>query len=288
MAGRRNLPDMMGEALGRVRIAPRPPGTAAKVVKLVEQQPERRLPVEPQRADPALINDLKKMRLTGMAQALERQVADNLDRELGFEQRLRLMLKEEDLLREQRRRDNRLSRAKLRYPATMAEVDYDHPRGLQRQRFEELAELNWLENKRNIIITGPVGVGKTWLACALARQACLGGHTALYQRTPEMLMELGEAAKINNQVKKLRTYAGPRLLILDDWGWEKLERFQALDLLEVVEKRHQRKSNLLVSPVPLDQWVDMFWNRQLGQAVVDRLTEQAEVLELSGPSLRVS
>ena len=286
MAGRRNLPDMMGEALGRVRIAPRPVGPTAKVVKLVEQSLPRPV-IEPQKADSSLINDLKKMKLAGMALALEKQIAANMERELGFDQRLQMMLREEDLLREQRRRENRISRAKLRYPADLAQVDYDHPRGLDRERLEEVAQLNWVKENRNLIITGPVGVGKTWLACALAKKACEEGYTSLYQRTPEMLVELAEAAKVKNQVKKLRSYAAPRLLVMDDWGWEKLERFQALDLLEVVEKRHMRKPSLVVSPVPLHQWVDMFWNQKLGAAVVERLCDKAEVLELAGESLRV-
>lgn len=286
MAGRRNLPDMMSEALGRVRIAPRPAGTTAKVVKLVEQSQPRPV-AEPQGADPSLINDLKKMKLSGMALALEKQIAANMDRELGFEQRLRMMLREEDILREQRRRENRIVRAKLRYQADLAQVDYDHPRGLDQDRLEELARLDWVKENRNLIITGPVGVGKTWLACALAKKACEEGFSALYQRTPEMLLELAEAAKVNNQVKKLRTYAAPRLLVLDDWGWDKLERFQALDLMEVVEKRHLRKPSLVVSPVPVQQWVDMFWNPKLGAAVVERLSDRAEILELSGESLRV-
>jgi DNA replication protein DnaC len=284
MAGRNQLPDLMGEALGRVRIVSSQ-AAPQRAASLPETPAPRSLPPLQQPIG-EILQELKRMGLNGMALSLERQMASHAQHELSFEVRLRLMLQEEENQREQRRRLSRLTRARLRYPANLAEVDYQHPRGLKRERLEELAKLGWLKKGGNLIITGPVGVGKTWLACALARQACLAGHSVLYTRSSQMIRELADAAHQNKQAKKLRAFSRPALLVMDDWGWDKLERYQALDLMEVVESRHQKKSSVFISSVPLDGWLDLFWNQQLGRALLDRLLAGAEVLELHGESMR--
>ena len=272
----------MGEALGRVNIRslePRvEPGSLAKVVAM---------PTEPGVPLPGLIRKLKTMRLKGMALALEEEGRSRTGAGLPFEERLDVLLDREAQEREARRLKTRLKKARLRYPrARLEKVDLRHPRGLDPVLLAGLADLTWVASGRNLIITGPTGTGKTYLACALLHQACLAGRSALYQRLPDLLGEMAATRRQGGWTKLMETLARVELLALDDWGLDRLDREQRRNLLELAESRYGRSSTLVASPFPADRWQEVIGGPGLAGPIVDRLVHNAHVVNLKGQSLR--
>jgi DNA replication protein DnaC len=282
MAKRKQLPDIMGEALGRVNIRALEPQEAPlpspKVVAM---------PTEPGVPPPALVKRLKGMRLKGMALALEEQGRLREEAGLAFEERLDLLLDREEKEREDRRLKSRLKKANLRYPqASLAGVDLRHPRGLDPVLLAGLADLTWLRARQNLIITGPTGTGKTYLACALLHQVCLAGRQALYHRLTDLLGEMAAARKRGGWGKLMKTLAKVELLALDDWGLDRLDRDQRRDLLELVESRYGRSSTLVASPIPAGRWQEALGGPGLAGPIVDRLVHNAHQMVLQGQTLR--
>jgi DNA replication protein DnaC len=221
-----------------------------------------------------------------MLHALEeqQQMAD-IER-LNFEERLGLLVDREMTARESRRLTSRLRRARLRQPAVLDDIDYTVARGLDRALIARLSEGRWLREHLNVLITGPTGIGKSWLACAFAHHACRLGHTARYLRLPRLLQELTLARGDGRYVKVLAELAKIDLLVLDDWGLQPLNAEQCRDLLEVLDDRHNRRSTLVTSQWPLEQWHDALGQPTLADAVLDRLVHNAYKLTLSGESMR--
>src|SRR5690606_5105144 len=155
------------------------------------------------------------------------------------------------------RLSSRLRRARLKHPAALEDIDYRQPRGLDKSLLQALASCRWVKEHLNILITGPTGVGKTWLACALAQKACREGHTALYLRLPRLLPELALAKGDGRYPQLLSMLAKTEVLILDDWGLAPLNPEQRRDLLEILEDRHGVRSTLATSQLPLDKWHDL-------------------------------
>jgi DNA replication protein DnaC len=232
------------------------------------------------------LEKLHTLRFTGMLKALEEQRAQpEIDR-LSFEERLGLLVDRELVERENRRLQTRLRKAKLRQQASIEDIDYRARRGLDRSVVLRLAECRWIGAHQNVLITGPTGVGKSYLACALAHKACLSGYGALYTRLPRLLRELQIAKGDGRYSKELTKLSKIDLLVLDDWGLVKLTTAEQQDLLEVLEDRHGVRSTIVTSQVPVEHWHDTMTCPTLADAILDRLIHAAYRLELSGESLR--
>lgn len=221
-----------------------------------------------------------------MVKALEDQMAAAETGLLSFEERLGLMVDREMDERQNRRLVAKLKKAKLRHQACMEDLDYRHPRGLDKALMMSLASCAYIRKAQNIIITGPTGVGKTYLACALAHKACLEGYAGQYQRLPKLLADLSMARGDGRYPKVMAAHAKADLLVLDDWGIDQPSREERLDLLELIEDRSGLKSTLIASQVPVEKWHDLIGDPTLADAILDRLVHNAHRIELKGESMR--
>lgn len=221
-----------------------------------------------------------------MAKALDEQAQMNDKESLSFEERLGLMADREMTEREDRRLATRLRKAKLRVSASVEDIDSRHRRGLDKSLVMSLAACEWIKGRQNLIITGPTGVGKTYLACAMVHKARLMGHSAIYRRLPNLLGEISIAKADGSYPKKMAAYAKARLIALDDWGLDRLTREQSLDLLELLEDRHGLKSTLVAAQVPVEHWHEIIGDPTLADAILDRLVHSAHRIQFKGESMR--
>lgn len=233
-----------------------------------------------------ILDNLQRLRFYGMLTALEEQMQMPDIHKLGFEERLGLLVDREMTDREDRRLKTRLRKAKLRQHACVEDVDFRHPRKLDKHLFMSLAGCRWLKEHNNVLIIGPTGVGKTYLACALAQKACREGYTALYFRLPRLLHDLSIAKADGRYDKVMRSISRADLLILDDWGLDKFTKEQRHDLLEILEDRHGLRSTLVTSQVPVKHWHEVVDDPTLADAILDRLVHNAYKLVLDGESMR--
>lgn len=232
------------------------------------------------------LDTLKTLKLTGMVQALSEQLEMPDVTELSFEERLGLLIDRELTERRERRFKTRLRQAKLRLSAQVEDIDYRHPRGLDQSVMLRLATCEWIKEHHQVLITGPTGVGKTWLACALGQKACREGYSVLYLRLPRFLQELPMAKGDGRYGKVMAQLAKTDLLILDDWGLARLSDENRRDLLEMLEDRYGRRSTLVTSQLPVEHWHEALGDPTLADAILDRLVHQAYKLALKGDSLR--
>jgi DNA replication protein DnaC len=235
-----------------------------------------------------LLEQLRALKLFGMAEALAQQLAQPQTHDLAFEERLALLVECEQLARDNRRLTRLLSAAKLRVNACVEDIDYRHPRGLQRAQMASLASCEWIDQHHNLCLTGPTGCGKTWLACALGNQACRRGLPVRYVRLPRLLEQLRIAHGDGSWARLMGQFKRTDLLILDDWGLNKLSAPQRNDLLELIEDRHGLRATLIASQLPVEHWHELIGEATLADAILDRLLHNAHRLTLTGESMRRS
>jgi DNA replication protein DnaC len=232
------------------------------------------------------LHHLSTLKLIGMKEALQRQLEQPNTHHLNFEERLSLLVDQERTYRQDKKINRLLTAAKLRQQACMEDIDYRHARDLKREKISPLASCQWIKEAFNIFITGPTGIGKSWLACALGHQACRLGLSVSYIRISRLFEELrlahadGSYPKVANKLLKYD------LLILDDWGLERLTQEQRRDLLEIIEDRHAMKSLLITSQLPVAKWHEVIGDPTIADAILDRLLHKSLKYELKGESMR--
>jgi DNA replication protein DnaC len=231
---------------------------------------------------------LNTLKLTGMVKALtEQQQMAEVD-SLGFEERLGLLVDREATERENRKLATRLKKAKLRQSASVEDIDFRRTRGMDKALILSLAACTWIAKGVNVLICGPTGVGKSYLACALAHKACLEGYTALYLRLPRLFEELRLAKADGRYGKLMLGYAKTDLLVLDDWGLTPMTDPQRRDLLELMEDRYGQKSTIITSQLPVTAWHEAIGDPTMADAILDRIVHNAHKIEMKGESMRKS
>lgn len=233
------------------------------------------------------IAQLRELKLGGMAHALQTQLEQVGTYEgLPFMERLGLLLEQENLSREQRKQERLIRQAHFRLRASVQEIDYQHPRNITASQIAHLAQGDWINRAQNLLLTGPCGSGKTYLACALGHNACLHGYSVRYYRLSRLLLELTQAKADGSYHKQLKQLAKIQLLVIDDWGLEPLKPAHRNDLMEIMDDRHGHTSTLMISQLPTDQWYACIGDNTLADAILDRLMHNAHRVTLKGESMR--
>lgn len=232
------------------------------------------------------LEKLRGLKLYGMLAAIEQQAAQPEFHELSFEERLGFLVDREVLDRGNRRVTELLRKARLRQSACVENIDYQQPRGLEKSRMAALISCDFIRHHQNLLITGPTGCGKSWLACAIGQQACRQGISVRYIRVAKLLEELRISHADGTYIRLLAQLAKHDLLILDDFGLDSLSRQDQLDLLEIIEDRHQIKSTLITSQLGVKHWHEYIGEPTIADAIIDRLINRAHQLQLKGESMR--
>ena len=233
------------------------------------------------------LSRLRELRLGAMAGALERQLeqASTYD-DLSFAERVGLLVERECIEREQRKQQRLVRDARLRLRASLGDIDYGHGRNLKKSQIAELAQGEWIDRGRNLLITGPCGCGKTWIACALGHNACMMGITVRYYRVSRLFLALAQAKADGSFNKLLGRLGRVGVLIIDDWGLEKITAPQRYDLMEIMDDRYGESSTVMISQLPVNEWHGTIGDNTVADAILDRLVHNSHRLELGGESMR--
>jgi DNA replication protein DnaC len=233
------------------------------------------------------LDKLYQMKLRGMAHALQEQLEQGDTAGLSFEDRIGLLVDREWSVRQDRSLTRRLQLAKLKHAnACVEDINYRHPRGLDKGQVQDLATCRWVAARRNMIITGATGLGKTWLACAFGNRACRDGFSTLYTRVPRLVEELAVARADGSYLKMLTALARTDLLILDDWGLAPLDGSAQHSLLEVIDDRTTTRSTIVTSQLPVEKWHGTIGDPSVADALLDRLVTSSTLLPMKGKTMR--
>ena len=233
------------------------------------------------------IEKLCTMRLRGMAEAFQQQQEDANIHSLSFEERLGLLIDRQWNWRENRALERRLRSGRLQGPACVEDIDYRTVRGLDRQLVRSLtAESAWVRSHQNLFLIGPTGIGKTWLARALAQKACRDGYAALFLKTAELFRDLAVARVDGSHSRLLDKLGRIDLLIVDDWAMSPLAETERRDFLEICDSRYQARSTVLTSQLPVASWHAQVGDPTIADSILDRLVHNAHRIELQGESMR--
>ena len=229
---------------------------------------------------------LYTMKLNGMAEAFKEQLQIPDMNELSFDERFALLVDRQWIWREDRRMKRLLSNAKLKINGCIEDIDYNTPRGLQKSIILRLGDCEWIKQAHNIIITGPTGVGKTYLACAFANRACRMGYSAFYIRIPKLFQDFAIARGDGSYPKIMKKLLKTKVLVLDDIGLAPMNAQERRDMLEVIEDRHGMASTIVATQLPIKQWHENIRDPTIADAILDRLVHNAYKINLKGESMR--
>jgi DNA replication protein DnaC len=232
------------------------------------------------------IEKLYHMGLNGMAEAFKEHLQQPDLNDLSFDERFALLVDRQWTWKEERRMRRLLSLARLKINACIEDIDYRTPRALHKPMILQLAECHWIRHAHNVLITGPTGVGKTYLACALANRACRMGFSAFYIRIPRLFQDLTIAKADGSYSKIMKKLTKSKVLILDDLALAPMNSQESRDLLEVIEDRHGLASTIVAAQLPIEHWHENIPNPTIADAILDRLVHNAYKINLKGESMR--
>jgi len=226
------------------------------------------------------------MKLNGMAEAYDEQRTQSQISELSFDERLGMLIERQWLWRESRALNTRLNYAKLKEPACIEDLDFRNSRGLKRSQIDQLSSCDWVRYHQSVIVTGPTGTGKTYLACALAQKACREGFRALYFYAPKLFRELKMAVVDGSMPRLLKKLLKVDVLIVDDWGLAKIDERQYRQFLEILDDRQGTSSTLITSQFPVKLWHETIDDPTVADAILDRVIHNSHRIEIKGESMR--
>lgn len=235
-----------------------------------------------------LLNKMAQMKFFGMQQTYQTLLDSNQHHSLTNDEVVNMLIQGEWEDRENRKINRYLKAARFRYQANIEEVDFTASRGLDKTQLLRLADCSFIKNKQNILITGPTGVGKSYLASALGHQACIHGYRTLYFNTQKLFPQLIMSKADGSYLKQVNKIEKHDLLILDDFGLQPLDNKARMMLMEIIEDRHSRKSTIISSQLPVAKWYEIIGDSTVADAILDRMVHSAQRLELKGQSLRKS
>jgi DNA replication protein DnaC len=232
------------------------------------------------------LDKLYALKLTGMADAFREQLAKPSINDLSFEERFAFIVDQHFTWKEDRRMNTLLRQARLKDNACLEDIDYKTPRGIDKSVILTLSGCDWIRKAQNVIITGPTGVGKTYLACAMANSACRKGLPALYKKTSKLFQELSIARADGSYPKLMNTLQKTKVLIIDDFCITPMKDAERRDLLEVIDDRQKLASTIISTQVPVKNWFESIGDPTMADAILDRLIHNAHKIELQGESMR--
>jgi DNA replication protein DnaC len=232
------------------------------------------------------MSTMSRLKLHGMMRTWQAMVESRQQHDLTHDQLLDTLVQSEWEYRENKRFDRHLRQARFRYGASIEEIDFASPRGLDKTRMLRLADAGFIERRENLLITGPTGVGKSFIASALGHQACLRGYRTLYFNTQKLFAKLKILKADGTYLKEMNRIERCDLLILDDFGMQNLDNTNRMNLTEIIEDRHGRKSTLIASQLPVASWYEVIGESTIADAILDRLIHGAHRIELKGSSMR--
>ena len=232
------------------------------------------------------LDKLYIMKLLGMADGFKEQLQQPPFQDLSFDQRFGMLVDGQWTWKENKRLKRLLKEAKLKLQASVEDIDYKTTRGIEKSVLINLTSCNWIRNHQNLLISGPTGVGKTFLACALAQKACREGFRTLYLRMPQFFYQIALARADGTYGNLMKKFSKTHLLVLDDLGLTSLNDTERRDLLEVIEDRHGATSTLITSQLPVENWHDHIGDPTIADAILDRIIHSAHRIHLKGGSMR--
>jgi DNA replication protein DnaC len=232
------------------------------------------------------VSILNSLKLFGMARGLVERLSAPNHADLSHADFVGLLVQDEKTYRDNQRLARLLKNAKLRQTAALEDIDFAHPRGLHKQVMLELANTQWISNHRTVLISGPTGIGKSYIACALGNSGARAGYTTLYTRAPRLLETLQHARGDGSHLKTLDKLSRVQLLVIDDFLITPLSEWERRDILEVIEGRYDTGATIIASQCPIKEWYQAIGDPTLADAICDRLLHNAHRLELRGESMR--